>query len=111
VTVLYGTTGLLEGTRRALNVVFEARGGRSFLRRKAIDAASTFGLMALVLVSLVLVFVGGGFAADLLGFLGLGSTAAQVWNIARWPAALAVLVVVFAAIYYITPDVQQRAFR
>jgi membrane protein len=111
VTVLYGTTGLLEGARRALNVVFEAHGGRSFLRRKAIDVASTFGLMALVLVSLVMVFVGGRFAADLLGFLGLGSTAAQVWNIARWPGALAVLVVVFASIYYITPDVQQRAFR
>ena len=43
--------------------------------------------MALVLVSLVMVFVGGGFAEDLLGFIGLGSTAANIWNIARWPGA------------------------
>ena len=35
---LYGTTGALEAARRALNVVFELDGGgRSFLRRKAID--------------------------------------------------------------------------
>jgi membrane protein len=111
VVVLYGTTGVLEASRRALNVVFEVRSGRSFLRRKAVDVASTFVLMVLVLVSLVLVFVGGRFAADLLGFVGLGSTAAQVWSIARWPAAVLVAMVLFSFVYYVTPDVQHRAFR
>src|SRR3954451_24177719 len=62
---LYGTTGVLEAARRALNVVFEVSGGRGFLRRKAIDVASTIVLMTLILVSLVLAFVGGHFAADL----------------------------------------------
>jgi membrane protein len=108
---LYGTTGALEAARRALNVVFEVDGGRSFLRRKGIDVASTFVLMALVLVSLVLAFVGGRFAEDLLGFIGLGSTAARVWNVARWPGAVATAMLVFAYIYYVTPDVQQRSFR
>jgi membrane protein len=110
VFALYGTTGALEATRRALNVVFEAEGGRRFLRRKTIDVASTFVLMSLVLVSLILVFVGGGFAEDLLGFLGLGPKVAQIWNVARWPGALAVAMLVFAFIYYVTPDVRQRAF-
>ena len=108
---LYGTTGVLEAARRALNVVFEVPGGRSFLRRKAIDVASTLVLMTLVLASLVMVFVGGRFAEDLLGFIGLGPTAARVWNIARWPAALVVAMLVFAFIYYVTPDVKQRSFR
>jgi membrane protein len=108
---LYGTTGALEAARRALNVVFEVDAGRSFLRRKTIDVASTFVLMALVLSSLVMVFVGGRFAEDLLGFIGLGSTTARVWNIARWPGALAAAMLVFAFIYYVTPDVQQRSFR
>jgi membrane protein len=108
---LYGTTGALEAARRALNVVLEADGGRSFLRRKAIDISSTFVLMALVLVSLIMVFVGGGFAEDLLGFIGLGPAVARIWNIARWPGALAVAMLVFAFIYYVTPDVRQRSFR
>src|SRR5918911_2223196 len=55
----YGTTGALEAARRALNVVFEVRRGRSFLRRQAIDVASTVVLMVLVLASLIMVFVGG----------------------------------------------------
>ena len=111
VVALYGTTGALEAARRALNVVFEADGGRSFLRRKTIDVASTFVLMALVLASLVMAFVGGRFAEDLLGFIGLGSTTARVWSIARWPGAVATAMLVFAFIYYVTPDVQQRSFR
>ncbi len=111
VVALYGTTGVLEAARRALNVVFEVPSGRSFLRRKSIDVASTFVLMALILVSLVMVFVGGSFAEDLLGFLGLGSTIVAAWDVVRWPAALAVAMVIFAFVYYVTPDVKQRSIR
>src|SRR5436190_9082691 len=71
---LYGTTGVLEAARRALNVVFELDGGgRSFLRRKLTDVIFTFLLMGLVLASLIMVFVGGKFASDIFGFIGFGS--------------------------------------
>jgi membrane protein len=109
---LYGTTGVLEAARRALNVVFEIDGGgRSFLRRKSTDIVFTFVLMALVLASLIMLFVGGRFASDLFGFIGLGSTAASIWSVVRWPGALAITMLIFALIYYVTPDVEQRAFR
>ncbi|WCB95208.1 hypothetical protein DSM104299_03951 [Baekduia alba] len=111
VVTLYGTTGALEAARRALNVVFDADGGRRFVVRKAIDVVSTVVLMALVLVSLVLVFVGGHLAEDLLGFLGLGETVVRIWDLARWPAAVAVAMLVFSYIYWVTPDVRQRSFR
>jgi membrane protein len=109
---LYGTTGVLEAARRALNVVFELDGGgRSFLRRKSTDITFTFVLMALVLASLIMLFVGGPFASDLFGFIGLGPTAASIWSVARWPGALAITMLIFALIYYVTPDVEQRGFR
>ncbi len=110
VFTFYGTTGVLEAARRALNVVFEVRGGRSFLRRKAIDVASTLVLMVLVLVSLILIFIGGAFSEDLLGFIGLGPAVSHAWSIVRWPAAVAVAMLVFAYVYYVTPDVRQRSF-
>jgi membrane protein len=105
-TALYGTTGYLEAARRSLNVVFEARGGRSFVRRKLIDIASTLVLLALVLTTLILVFAGGGVADDV-----LGAAAASVWRIVRWPGAFASALLVFSFVYYVTPDVQQRGFR
>jgi membrane protein len=107
----YGATGVLEAARRALNVVFEIESGRSFFRRKLVDVASTVVLLALALVTGILVFVGGRFADDLLGFIGLGSTVADVWSITRWPAAVLVAMLVFSFIYFITPDVQQRSWR
>ena len=111
VLALYGTTGVLEAARRALNVVFDVSNGRSFLRRKTVDVLSTVVLGALILTSLVLVFVGGGFAADLLGFAGLGQDAARAWNYARWPAAALIATLVFSFLYYVTPDVKHRSFR
>jgi len=109
---LYGTTGVLEAARRALNVVFEVDGGgRSFLRRKSTDIVFTFVLMGLVLASLIMLFVGGRFASDLFGFIGLGPTASPIWSVARWPGLLAITMLIFALIYYVTPDVEQRAFR
>jgi membrane protein len=111
VVALYGTTGVLEAARRALNVVFEVDGGRRFLRRKTIDVLSTFALMALALASLIMIFVGGPFARDVLGFIGLGPDAADIWNAVRWPGALAVAMFVFGFIYYVTPDIRQRSFR
>jgi membrane protein len=112
VVAFYGMTGALEAARRALNVVFELEGtGRSFLRRKSIDVVLAIVLMVLVLVSLVGVFVGGRLAHDLFRFVGLGHTAADIWDVARWPGAVLVAMLVFALIYYVTPDVKHRGLR
>jgi membrane protein len=111
--VLYGATGALEATRRALNVVFELKSGagRSFLRRKAIDTGSTVLLLVLVVASVVLIFVGGPFADDLLGRIGLGDTGTEIWSIVRWPAGIVTAMLVFGFLYYVTPDVPHRSFR
>jgi membrane protein len=106
VAALYGSTGYLEAARRTLNVVFDARSGRSFLRRKLTDVVSTLVLLGLVLSTVVLMFAGGGIADE-----ALGGDAASLWRIVRWPGAFAGALLVFSFIYYITPDVRQRAFR
>jgi membrane protein len=106
VTALYGATGYLEAARRALNVVFESRSSRSFVRRKLTDIASTFVLLALVITTLLLMFAGGGIADE-----ALGGAAASVWRLARWPGAFLSALLVFSLIYYVTPDVHHRAFR
>jgi membrane protein len=63
-----------------------------------------------VLASVVMAFVGGSLAEDLLGFIGLGETATRIWNLARWPGALIVAMLAFAFVYYVTPDVHHRGF-
>jgi membrane protein len=111
VVALYGTTGALEAARRALNVAFEIEHGRSFLRRKLNDILFTFVLLALILLSFVCIFLGGGFAEDIFGFIGLGGTAQDIWSVVRWPVAVGSAMLVFSLIYYFIPDVRHRAFR
>jgi membrane protein len=105
-TALYGATGYLEAARRALNVVLGTPRARSFVRRKLVDLGSTFVLMALVLATLVLMFAGGGVAREV-----LGSEAASLWRVLRWPAAFVSALLVFSYIYFVTPDVRRRTFR
>jgi membrane protein len=107
----YGTTGVLEAARRALNVAFDVEGGRSFLQRKAVDIGSSIVLGLLVLATLILMFVGGNLADDLLGAVGLGDTASDAWRILRWPTAFALALLAFSWVYYVTPDVEPRSFR
>jgi membrane protein len=68
----------------------------------------TVVLTALVAIGLVVT----GPAAQAVGdAVGLGSTAVTVWNIAKWPVMLAVVVVIVALLYYATPNVKQPKFR
>jgi membrane protein len=65
-------------------------------------------LTALVALALVLT----GPAAQAVGdAIGVGSTAVLVWNIAKWPVLLAVVVLIVALLYYATPNVKQPTFR
>jgi membrane protein len=110
VLALYGTTGVLESMRRALNVVFGVQQGRSFFRRKAVDVVSTFALLALVLSTLIFVVVGQGPAEDILQLVGADENAAQVWTALRWPAAVLSALLGFSFVYYVTPDHEHRAY-
>ena len=109
-TSLYGASGAFGAVGRALNVIWRQEEGRSFIRKKANDILWTLVVLILVIITFVLVFLGGGLAEDVLGFVGLGSTAAAVWSIARWPAALATAMLIYAIVYFAAPNVKIRKF-
>ena len=110
-TSLYGASGAFGAVGRALNVIWRVEEGRNFVRRKAHDVLWTAVLIVLVLVTFVLIFVGGSVAEDLLGTIGLGSVAADVWLIARWPAALVFAMLIYAVVYYAAPNVEVPRFQ
>jgi membrane protein len=104
-------SGAFGATGRALNRVWRVDEGRGFVGRKANDILWTLVVLALVMLTCVLVFLGGGLASDVLGWIGLGETAAEIWRIVRWPAALASALLVYAVVYYAAPNVEVRRFR
>ncbi|WP_354698192.1 hypothetical protein DSM112329_03857 [Paraconexibacter sp. AEG42_29] len=105
---LNGASGAYAAAGRALNKVHGVDEDRSFIRRKLTDLAATLVVILLLILVLVALFLGGGLADDLFGTIGLGSTGASIWSIARWPAAFFAALVAYSLIYAYAPDIEPR---
>ena len=101
---LYGASGAFAAAGKALDVVVGKEDGPGFVRRKLTDLASTLLLIGLTMAVLVMVFLGGGVAHQLFDAIGLGHTAATVWNVVRWPAAVVVTMVIYSYVYAVAPS-------
>ena len=110
-TAMWGAAGAFGSVGAALNQVFRVEEGRGFVKHKLHNLGWTLLLILLAAVTLMLLFLGGGIASDLLGKIGLGDSAVMVWNILRWPGALLVAMLVYAVVYYAAPNVEIRHFR
>jgi membrane protein len=108
---LNGASGAFGAVGRALNRAWRVEEGRGFVGRKLGSLLWTLVVLLLVMITFVLVFLGGGLASDVLGLFGLGQTAADVWRIVRWPAALMSATLVYAVVYYAAPNVEVRRFQ
>jgi membrane protein len=108
---LNAASGAFGAVGRALNQVWRVDEGRGLVRRKANDLFWTLIVLVLVMITFVLLFLGGGLAADVLDWIGLGQTAADIWLIVRWPAALVFAMLVYAVVYYAAPNVEVRRFQ
>jgi membrane protein len=108
---LYGASGAFGAAGRALNVVWRVEEGRGFVRKKLTDLGATLAVLALMLLTLVLVFLGGSLAADVFDAIGLGDSAVTVWSYVRWPLALCSMMLVYSILYYQAPNVEMRRFQ
>ena len=110
-TSLYGAAGAFGAVGRALNSIWRVDEGRGFVKHKAHDIGWTLVVLALVLVTAVLVFLGGALSEFVFRQIGLGETTAAVWRYARWPAALLAMILIYAVVYFAAPNVEIRRFR
>src|SRR4051794_6598055 len=108
---LNGASGAFGAAGRALNVVYGVHETRGFLRRKLTDIACALVVIVVFAIVLVGLFLGGQIADDLLGRIGLGSTAKAVWSIVRWPVALVAAMVGDALVYAFAPNIIPRRLR
>ena len=108
---LNGASGALAAAGRGLNVVLGVKEDRGFVRRKLHDIGWTLLLILLTLVAFTLIGSGGSVAEWIFDQIGLGNVAVTIWTILRWPIAMAVAVAIFAIVYYVAPDAEERKFR
>ena len=111
VVALWSASGYVGAFGRGMNRIYEVDEGRPIWKLR--PAMLLVTLVTVVLTAVVAVgLVVTGPAAQAVGdAIGLGSTAVTVWNIAKWPVMLAVVVLIVALLYYATPNVKQPKFR
>lgn len=102
---LWSTMSGVKAMIDALNVIYEQKEGRSFIRLNVVALVFTLSGFAVMLLALAAVVV----APLVLSPFGLGSFAETLTHIVRWPVLLIVLLAGLSVLYRYGPD--RRAAR
>ena len=108
---LWSASGYVAAFMRASNAIYDVEEGRPIWKTAPVRLAVTVVLVVLLAVSAVAVVFTGGLAKQAGTVLGVGSSAITVWDIAKWPALLLVISLMFAILYWAAPNVKQPGFR
>ena len=108
---LFGAAGAFGAAGRALNVIYDVQESRGYIVHKLADIAFTIAVIALAIVAIVCVLLGGKLAEDLFGLIGVGETAATLWRFARWAVAIGAVLGIYAIVFSAAPDIAARRRR
>ncbi|GEA88925.1 YihY/virulence factor BrkB family protein [Cellulomonas cellasea] len=108
---LWSASGYVGAFSRAMNRMYEIDEGRPIWKLRPVMLLVTLISVILTALGALILAVSGPVAQAIGDAVGLGDQAVTIWNIAKWPVLLAIVIVVVAILYYATPNVQQPKFR
>ena len=108
---IWSASGYISAFMRASNAIYDMEEGRPIWKTLPVRVGLTVLLMVLTAISAVAVTLSGGLAKQVGNVVGLGDTAIQVWNIAKWPVLVIFVSFMFAVLYWAAPNVKQPGFR
>lgn len=108
---LWSASGYVGAFGRAMNRVYEIDEGRPIWKLRPMMVLITAVMLVMVTVALVILVVSGPVAQSIGDIIGVGSTVVLIWQIAKWPLLLVLVVLIVAILYYSTPNVQPPKFR
>ena len=110
-TAIWSASGYVTAFGRAMNRIYEIDEGRGFVKLRGTMLGVTVVSLIIVALLAAMLVISGPVAEAIGNVLGLGGVALTVWNIAKWPVIVALVIVVIAILYYATPNVRQPKFR
>jgi membrane protein len=108
---LWSASGYVGAFMRASNIIYETPEGRPFWKLRPLQLGVTFLMIVLMTVLALALVLTGPVVDAVAGPIGLGDTAVSVWNIAKWPAMVAIFLLMVEVLYYASPNVKLRGFR
>jgi membrane protein len=111
VVALWSGSGYVGAFMRASNVIWEVEEGRPIYKLRPLQMLVTL-IQVLLLAAVGLALVATGPVARNIGSnLGIGDTALTVWDIAKWPVMVLVVLLCIGLLYYAAPNAKVRGFR
>lgn len=111
VAAFWSASGYVGAFMRASNTIYDVPEGRPIWKTLPIRLGVTAVIGVLLLASAVIVVFTGRLAEAVGDVIGLGSTAVAVWDIAKWPVLLILVSLMFAILYWASPNARHGGFR
>ncbi|MBM0204733.1 YihY/virulence factor BrkB family protein [Micromonospora sp. STR1s_5] len=111
VAAFWSASGYVGAFMRASNTIYDVPEGRPIWKTLPIRLGVTAVIGVLLLASAVIVVFTGSLAEAVGDVIGLGSTAVAVWDVAKWPVLLLLVSLMFAILYWASPNARHGGFR
>jgi membrane protein len=108
---LWSASGYIGAFMRASNVIYETPEGRPIWRLRPLQMLITLVMVILVALLAVALVLTGPIVDQVAEPLGISSTVTDVWDIAKWPVMVVMVLAIIAVLYYSTPNVKLRGFK
>jgi membrane protein len=104
-------SGAIGTVVKAVNRAYDRLETRPFWRVRVISIVLVFATAFVTAGMLLLIVLGGDLGAAIARKANLGSAWDWIWNLARWPLAFVIVLLLFALIYYLAPNTDLRTWR
>jgi membrane protein len=108
---LWSASGYIAAFMRASNSIYDVEEGRPIWKTAPTRVGVTIVMVLLLIVSGIMVTFTGGLARQAGKVIGLDSQFVQVWDIAKWPVLLLIVSLMFAILYWASPNAKTGGFK
>ncbi len=111
VLALSSASSYVGAFMRASNVIYEVDEGRKIWKLRPLQMLVTLVMILLIAIGGVAVVVTGPVASAVGSAIGVGDTAVTVWNIAKWPVLVLLVMLMVSILYYAAPNAKLPSFK
>ena len=108
---LWSMTNAMGTVMTALNVAYDRKDSRGFVRRRLVALAMAIFVGGAAVLAGALLVMGPHLQAWLGSALDARGAVATAWSIAQWPLLVVALLFAFSVVLYLGPDVEHRRWQ
>ncbi|GGK59036.1 YihY/virulence factor BrkB family protein [Ornithinimicrobium pekingense] len=108
---LWSASNYVNAFSRMMNKVYEIEEGRPVWKLRPMLVGLTVVILVMLMTIVLAITLSGTVSELIFGAIGLSGTANTIWNIAKWPFILLMLIAIVALLYWGTPNIRQPKFR